>query len=104
MPKFLPTHHHHPEQLYAARKQVEAAFDRRFVEHSRAIAFDTINRHQDRIRVVTNDVSRRLDTERRDCEGLRGYLATGLRLLADCATMYERTEDHDKRFANQIFY
>ena len=63
-----------------------------------------MKRHQDRIRIALADVTKRLEAERHDHEGPRKHLATALRLLADCATMYERTDDLGKRLANQAFY
>lgn len=63
-----------------------------------------MKRHQDRIRIALADVTKRLDAERHDHEGPRRNLATALRLLANCATMYERTDDHGKRLVNQAFY
>ena len=50
------------------------------------------------------DVTKRLDAERHDHEGSHQHLATALRLLAGCATVYERTDNHGKRLANQAFY
>ena len=110
-------------------ERVEAAFDERLAERSQAIddlttkhrleseadklleahfadAIDlpTLKRHQDRIRITLADVTKRLDAERHDHDGPRQHLATALRLLADCAQMYEHTDDHGKRLANQAFY
>ncbi|MCK1804154.1 hypothetical protein MTQ12_14025 [Brevibacterium sp. R8603A2] len=120
-----------PTRSYAQLAQrVEAAFDERLAERSQAIddlattkqrleaeadklleahfadAIDlpTLKRHQDRIRIALADVTKRLEAERHDHEGPRQHLATALRLLADCATMYERTDDLGKRLANQAFY
>ena len=119
------------EHTYAQLAQrVEAAFDQRLAERSQALddltgtkhrleaeadklleahfadAIDlpTLKRHQDRIRIALADVTKRLEAERHDHEGPRQHLATALRLLADCATMYERTDDLGKRLANQAFY
>ena len=93
------------DDLDATRQRLEAEADKLLEAHfADAIDLDTLKRHQDRIRVALNDVTRRLEAERRDHEGPRQHLATALRLLADCAQMYERTDDHGKRLANQAFY
>ena len=93
------------DDLTATKTRLESEADKLLETHfADAIDLDTLKRHQDRIRVALNDVTRRLEAERRDHEGPRQHLATALRLLADCATMYERTDDHGKRLANQAFY
>lgn len=93
------------DDLTTTKHRLEAEADKlleaRFAD---AIDLPTLKRHQDRIRIALADVTKRLEAERHDHEGPRQRLATALRLLADCAKMYERTEDLGKRFANQAFY
>ena len=91
--------------LTTTKRRLEAEADKLLEAHlADAIDLPTLKRHQDRIRIALADVTRRLDAERHDQEGPRQHLATALRLLADCATMYERTDDLGKRLANQAFY
>ena len=93
------------DDLTATKQRLKAEADKLLEAHfADAIDLDTLKRHQDRIRIALADVTKRLDAERHDHDGPRQHLATALRLLADCATMYERTDDHGKRLANQAFY
>ena len=93
------------DDLTTTKHRLEAEADKLLQAHfADAIDLDTLKRHQDRIRIALADVTKRLDTERHDHEGPRQHLATALRLLADCAQMYARTDDHGKRLANQAFY
>ena len=93
------------DDLTATKQRLEAEADKLLEAHfADAIDLPTLKRHQDRIRIALADVTTRLDAERHDHEGPRQHLATALRLLADCATMYERTDDLGKRLANQAFY
>ena len=93
------------DDLTATKTRLEAEADKLLEAHfADAIDLPTLKRHQDRIRIALADVTKRLEAERHDHEGPRQHLATALRLLADCATMYERTDDLGKRLANQAFY
>ena len=93
------------DDLTTTKRRLEAEADKLLEAHfADAIDLDTLKRHQDRIRVALNDVTRRLEAERRDHEGPRKHLATALRLLADCGHMYALTDNHGKRLANQAFY
>ena len=93
------------DDLTTTKHRLEAEADKLLAAHfADAIDLPTLKRHQDRIRIALADVSKRLDAERHDHEGPRQHLATALRLLADCASMYERTDDLGKRLANQAFY
>ena len=93
------------DDLTATKTRLEAEADKLLEAHfADAIDLDTLKRHQDRIRIALADVTKRLDAVRHDHEGPRQHLATALRLLADCAHMYEGTDDLGKRLANQAFY
>ena len=93
------------DDLTTTKQRLEAEADKLLEAHfADAIDLDTLKRHQDRIRIALADVTKRLDAERHDHEGPRQHLATALRLLADCAQMYARIDDHGKRLANQAFY
>ena len=93
------------DNLIATKQRLEAEADKFLEAHfADAIDLPTLKRHQDRIRIALTDVTKRLEAERHDHEGPRQHLATVLRLLADCAQMYERTDDLGKRLANQAFY
>jgi len=93
------------DDLATTKQRLEAEADKLLEAHfADAIDLPTLKRHQDRIRIALADVTKRLEAERHDHEGPRQHLATALRLLADCATMYERTDDLGKRLANQAFY
>ncbi|MCV7725526.1 recombinase family protein, partial [Micrococcus luteus] len=66
-----------------------------------AIDLDTLKRHQDRILTGPADINRRLASELDHHAGARKQLSTALGLLADCATLYARTNHQGKRLANQ---
>lgn len=93
------------DDLTASKQRLEGEADKLLEAYfADAIDLDTLKRHQDRIRIALADVTKRLDAERHDHDGPRQHLATALQLLADCAQMYTRTDDHGKRLANQAIY
>ena len=93
------------DDLTASKQRLEGEADKLLEAHlADAIDLDTRKHLQDRIRIALADATKRLAPERHDHDGPRQQLATAPRLLADCATMYERTDDHGKRLANQAFY
>ncbi len=65
----------------------------------------TLKRHQDRIRIAElAQVTNRLDADFGDHDDPGPTSPPPYGLLANCATMYNRSDDLGKRLSNQAFY
>ena len=92
-------------ELTANRARLQNESDKVLAAHfADAIDLDTLKRHQDRIRTGLAEIDRKLEGEHDQHAAQRKHLGTALRLLTRCAAMYEQSDDHGKRLANQAFF
>jgi site-specific DNA recombinase len=92
-------------ELTANRKRLQAESEKLLAAHfADAIDLETLKRHQDRIRTGLAEIDRKLEADHDQYTGQRKYLASALKLLTYCATMYRQSDDEAKRLANQAFF
>ena len=92
-------------ELTANRKRLQAESEKLLAAHfADAIDLDTLKRHQDRIRTGLAEIDRKLASDHEHYTRQRTYLASAMKLLTYCATMYARSDDEAKRLANQAFF
>ena len=92
-------------ELTTQRKRLEAESEKLLAAHfADAIDLDTLKRHQDRIRAGLAGIDRKLASDHEQYAGQKKYLASAMKLLTHCATMYQRSDDDAKRLANQAFF
>ncbi|GAA3607782.1 hypothetical protein GCM10022199_09450 [Marihabitans asiaticum] len=63
-----------------------------------------LKREQDRIVVELDQVTRRINAHFGDYSDARAHLDDALGLLANCADMYRRCDDTNRRLCNQAFF
>ena len=91
--------------LMANRERLETESDKLLAAHfADAIDLATLKRHQDRIRAGLADVNLKLAEHDEHQSGGRAFLHDSLRLLTDAHRAYARSDDADRRLANQAFY
>ena len=91
--------------LTANRARLEAESDKLLAAHfADAIDLPTLKRHQDRIRTGLADIEQRLAQHDEHHAGARAFLHDSLRLLTDVHRAYARSDDGNRRLANQAFY
>ena len=87
------------------RARLEAESDKLLAAHfADAIDLPTLKRHQDRIRAGLADIEQRLSEHDERHTGGRAFLHDSLRLLTDAHQAYARSDDANRRLANQAFY
>ena len=92
-------------ELTTNRKRLQAESDKLLAAHfADAIDLDTLKRHQERIRTGLAEIDRQLENDHDHYTGQRKFLSSAMRLLTYCATMYQQSDDHAKRLANQTFF
>ena len=69
-----------------------------------AIPLSVLKREQDRIVAELDQVTRRIDAHFGDYADARGHLYDALGLLANCANIYTRCDDTNRRLCNQAFF
>ena len=90
--------------LTAHRTRLEAESDKLLAAHfADAIDLPTLKRHQDRIRAGLADINQRLTEHDEQHTGGRAFLHDSLRLLTDAKHAYARSDDTNRRLANQAF-
>ena len=88
----------------ANRHRLETESDKLLAAHfADAIDLPTLQRHQDRIRAGLADVDQKLAEHDEHRTGGRAFLHDSLRLLTDAQHAYARSNDADRRLANQAF-
>ncbi len=91
--------------LTANRARLEAESDKLLAAHfADAIDLPTLKRHQDRIRTGLADIEQRLSEHDESHTGRRAFLHDSLQLLTNAHHTYARSDDADRRLANQAFY
>ncbi len=69
-----------------------------------AIPLPVLRREQDRILGELDGVNRRIDAHQGDYADARAHLNDALNLLTDCADIYQRCDDTNRRLCNQAFF
>ena len=69
-----------------------------------AIPLSVLKREQDRIVAELDQVTRRIDAHFGDYADARAHLDDALGLLANCADIYARCDDTNRRLCNQAFF
>lgn len=93
------------ERLTTNRDRLESEQDRLMQAHyADAIPLSVLKREQDRIVVELNQVTRRIDAHFGDYADARAHLDDALGLLANCANIYTRCDDTNRRLCNQAFF
>ncbi|SHJ48511.1 hypothetical protein SAMN02745244_02613 [Tessaracoccus bendigoensis DSM 12906] len=91
--------------LMANRAKLESESDKLLAAHfADAIDLSALKRHQDRIRAGLSDVNQRLAEHDEHHTGGRAFLHDSLRMLTDAHHAHARSDDGNRRLANQPFY
>lgn len=92
-------------RLTANRDRLESEQDRLMQAHyADAIPLTVLKREQDRILAELDKVTRRIDAHFGDYADARAHLDDALGLLANCADIYARCDDTNRRLCNQAFF
>jgi site-specific DNA recombinase len=93
------------DQLTANRDRLEHEQDRLMQAHyADAIPLAVLKREQDRISGELDLVNRRLDAHHGEYTGARAHLDDALNPLGNCADIYARCDDANRRLCNQAFF
>lgn len=93
------------ERLTNNRDRLEGEQDRLMQAHyADAIPLSVLKREQDRILAELDQVTRRIDAHFGDYAEARAHLDDALGLLGDCADIYRRCDDTNRRLCNQAFF
>ncbi len=93
------------ERLTTNRDRLESEQDRLMQAHyANAIPLSVLKREQDRIVAELDQVTRRIDAHYGDYADARSHLDDALGLLANCADIYTRCDDTNRRLCNQAFF
>ncbi len=93
------------ERLTTNRDRLEGEQDRLMQAHyADAIPLSVLKREQDRIVAELDQVTRRIDAHHGDYADARAHLGDALGLLANCADIYARCDDTNRRLCNQAFF
>ena len=93
------------ERLTTNRDRLEGEQDRLMQAHyADAIPLSVLKREQDRIVAELDQVTRRIDAHHGDYADARAHLDDALGLLTNCADIYARCDDTNRRLCNQAFF
>ena len=93
------------ERLTTNRARLESEQDRLMQAHyADGIPLSVLKREQDRIVAELDQVTRRIDAHFGDYADARAHLDDALGLLANCADIYARCDDTNRRLCNQAFF
>lgn len=88
-------------RLTANRDRLEGEQDRLMQAHyADAIPLTVLKREQDRITAELDKVTRRIDAHYGDYADARAHLDDALNLLENCADIYARCDDANRRLCN----
>ena len=94
-----------PVASTANRDRLEHEQDRLMQAHyADAIPLAVLKREQDRILGELDQVNRRLDAHHGEYTDARAHLDDALNLLRNCADIYARCDDANRRLCNQAFF
>lgn len=92
-------------QLTANRDRLQNEQERLLQAHyADAIPLALLKREQDRILGELDQVTRRIDAHHGEYADARAHLEDALNLLANCADIYARCDDTNRRLCNQAFF
>ena len=92
-------------RLTANRDRLEGEQDRLMQAHyADAIPLTVLKREQDRITAELDKVTQRIDAHYGDYADARAHLDDALGLLANCADIYSRCDDTNRRLCNCLLY
>ncbi|WP_436327144.1 recombinase family protein [Brevibacterium sp. FAM 27836] len=92
-------------QLTANRDRLQGEQERLLQAHyADAIPLALLKREQDRILGELDQVTRRIDAHHGEYADARAHLEDALNLLANCADIYARCDDTNRRLCNQAFF
>ncbi|MFC5274106.1 recombinase zinc beta ribbon domain-containing protein [Brachybacterium sacelli] len=92
-------------QLTANRDRLQHEQERLLQAHyADAIPLALLKREQDRILGELDQVNRRIDAHHGEYADARAHLDDALNLLANCADIYSRCDDANRRLCNQAFF
>ncbi len=92
-------------QLTANRDRLQHEQERLLQAHyADAIPLALLKREQDRILGELDQVSRRIDAHHGEYADARAHLDDALNLLTNCADIYNRCDDANRRLCNQAFF
>ena len=93
------------ERLTANRDRLEGEQDRLMQAHyADEIPLSVLKREQDRIIAELDQVTHRIDAHFGDYADARAHLDDALGLLTNCADIYTRCDDTNRRLCNQAFF
>lgn len=93
------------DELTTNRGRLEREQDRLMQAHcADAIPLAVLKREQDRILGEFDQVNRRLDAHHGEYTDARAHLKDALGLLGNCADLYARCDDANRRLCNQAFF
>ncbi|HMR50052.1 MAG TPA: hypothetical protein PKE40_12300 [Arachnia sp.] len=69
-----------------------------------AVPLNVLKSEQDRISTELDQITHQLDVQHRDYAELRKHLDEALDLLENCADIYTRCDDTNRRLCNQAFF
>ncbi len=92
-------------RLTANRDRLEHEQGRLMQAHyAGAVPLPVLKREQDRILAELDTTNRRIDAHHGDYADARAHLDDALNLLANCAEVYERCDNANRRLCNQAFF
>lgn len=92
-------------QLTTNRDRLQGEQERLLQAHyADAIPLSLLKREQDRILGELDQVTRRIDAHHGEYADARAHLEDALNLLANCADIYARCDDTNRRLCNQAFF
>lgn len=92
-------------QLTTNRDRLQHEQERLLQAHyADAIPLALLKREQDRILGELDQVNRRIDAHHGEYADARAHLEDALNLLANCADIYARCDDTNRRLCNQAFF
>ncbi len=93
------------ENLTANRNRLESEQTKLVQAHyADAIPLTVLKREQDRVLAELDQVNRRIDAHHGEYADARVHLDDALDLLANCADIYARCDDANRRLCNQAFF
>ena len=91
-------------RLTTNRDRLEQEQDRLMQAHyAGAVPLSVLKREQDRILAGLDTTNRRIDAHHGDYADARAHLDDALNLLANCADVYARCDNANRRLCNQAF-
>ncbi|HYO86699.1 MAG TPA: hypothetical protein VES01_09635 [Dermatophilaceae bacterium] len=91
-------------RLTTRRDRLQHEQERLLQAHLDAIPLSLLKREQDRILAELDSINRQIDAHHGEYADARAHLDDALNLLANCADIYTRCDDANRRLCNQAFF